>query len=86
MNLHELRSLWSDVLNLLERNNRMAWIAYFDARLASIEVNTLFLDFSDVRKFSGALEFSAIRESHRKALEDAIFEITGLALRVEELA
>ena len=86
MNIDELRTLWSDVLNQLERSNRMAWIAYFDARLAKLEGSTISLDFSDVRKFSGALEFSTVREIHRKALEEAIFEITQTVFHVEDLS
>ena len=84
MNIDELRAQWSEVLNHLERSNRMAWIAYFDARLAKIEGSSLSLDFSDVRKFSGALEFPEVRAVHRKALEESIFEITGATFQVKE--
>jgi hypothetical protein len=85
VNIDELRLRWSDVLNQLEKNSRMAWIAYFDARLAGVEGSKILLDFSDVRKLSGALEYSQIRESHRQALEEAIVEITGVSFSVEEL-
>jgi hypothetical protein len=81
----ELRARWTDVLNLLEQKNRMAWIAFFDARLAEVNHDCIFLDFSDVRKFAGALEYSDIREIHLQALEEAISEITGIAFSVKEL-
>jgi hypothetical protein len=85
VNIDDLKVQWSDVLNELEKSNRMAWIAYFDARIAGVDDKKILLDFSDVRKLSGALEYFQIRPSHREALERAIIEITGKALSVEEL-
>ena len=82
MDLSLLRSRWSDVLNLLEREDRMAWLAFFDARLARIENQTLYLDFSDSRKFPGNLEYGQIRDSHRVALQQAIRTTLGVDLEV----
>lgn len=82
MDLSLLRSRWSDVLNLLEREDRMAWLAFFDARLARIENQTLYLDFSDSRKFPGNLEYGHIRDSHRLALQRAIRTTLGVDLEV----
>ena len=47
MELVEIRAQWNQVLDALESENRVAWIAYFDARLSSFENGTLTLDFSD---------------------------------------
>lgn len=82
MDLTLLRSQWSDVLDYLERQDRMAWIAYFDARLARLEGSTLYLDFSDSRKFAGNLEYENIRNHHKVALEDAIRAVAGVELQV----
>lgn len=82
MDLPTLRAQWSDVLNYLERQNRMAWIAFFDARLARLEGTTLHLDFTDSQKFSGNLEYKSIRDQHKVALEDAIRSVVGLDLEV----
>lgn len=82
MDLTTLRSQWSDVLDYLERQDRMAWIAYFDARLAKLDKETLYLDFSDSRKFSGNLEYESIRDHHKVALEDAIKAVAGIELQV----
>ncbi|HEY3292125.1 MAG TPA: hypothetical protein VGJ85_00620 [Candidatus Nanopelagicaceae bacterium] len=82
MDLTLLRSQWSDVLDYLERQDRMAWIAYFDARLARLEGSTLHLDFSDSRKFAGNLEYENIRNQHKVALEDAIRAVAGVELQV----
>lgn len=82
MDLSLLRSQWSDVLNLLEKEDRIAWLAFFDARLARVENQTLYLDFSDSRKFPGNLEFGHIRDSHRLALQRAIKATLGVDLKV----
>ena len=82
MDLATLRSRWSDVLDYLERQDRMAWIAFFDARLARLDGSNLLLDFSDSQKFSGNLEYENIRDHHKAALENAISAVVGVQLRV----
>jgi len=82
MDLTALRSQWSDVLDYLERQDRMAWIAYFDARLATFDGSVLLLDFSDSRKFSGNLEYETIRDHHKAALENAIKAVVGTEVKV----
>lgn len=82
MDLTILRSQWSDVLDYLERQDRMAWIAFFDARLAKLNGSTLHLDFSDSQKFSGNLEYKNIRDHHKAALENAIKSVAGIDLQV----
>ena len=39
IDLGTLRSRWNEVLDLLESNDRIAWLVFFDARLASFENN-----------------------------------------------
>jgi hypothetical protein len=56
MELDQIRAQWNQVLDALESENRVAWIAYFDARLSSFENGTLTLDFSDSRKFATSHE------------------------------
>ena len=46
MELDQIRGQWNQVLDALESENRVAWIAYFDARLSSFENGILTLDFS----------------------------------------
>lgn len=82
MDLTILRSQWSDILDYLERQDRMAWIAFFDARLAKLDGSTLHLDFSDSQKFSGNLEYKNIRDQHKAALENAIKAVVGVDLQV----
>jgi len=82
MDIATLRSQWSDVLDYLERLDRMAWIAYFDARLAKLDGARLHLDFSDSRKFSGNLEYESIRDHHKTSLQNAIKAVVGVELEV----
>jgi hypothetical protein len=84
MDIDQLRAQWSEVLDQLERENRMAWIAFFDARLAALENGVLTLDFSDATKFAGNLEYSQVRESHKVELQHAIRLITSSVLEIEE--
>jgi hypothetical protein len=83
--IDELRAQWNDVLNQLEKSNRIAWIAFFDARLAKVDGGKVLLDFSDAHKFPGSLEYSHFRSSHREELERAIYLVTGATFSVEEL-
>lgn len=82
VDIPQIRSRWSDVLDLLEREDRIAWLVFFDARLARLEDRTLFLDFSDSRKFPGNLEYGQMRDNHRLALQQAIKAILGVDLEV----
>ena len=84
MNIGELRAQWSEVLSVLESQNRIAWLSFFDARLAGLEGEVLLLDYSDVRKFSGAHEYSLIRQSHIDELRRAIKVVTGHELNIQE--
>jgi len=79
MQLSELKSFWNQVLDELEATNRIAWLAFFDARLASLEDNVLTLDFSDATKFQEGhdLKKTLPAKSH-SALTDAIKEIAGI--------
>lgn len=86
MDIATLKSTWNEILNDLERVNRVAWLAYFDGRLAKLESDILYLDFSDQAKFAGNHDFATVRkDEHRKALEDAIFECTGHQIEVREI-
>jgi hypothetical protein len=85
LELVELKSRWNDVLDLLEQRDRVAWLAYFDARLAQLDGDILKLQFIDAEKLSGAHDYKATRsERIKSALEAAIQEITGESLTIIE--
>ena len=85
LTLPQLRSRWNDVLDHLERQDRIAWIAYFDARLADFDGVKLSLDFSDARKFSGGHEYSPTREKLQNSLISSIKSILDIDVKIEEI-
>ena len=84
MELEQIRNRWNDVLDSLESRNRIAWIAYFDARLTSFNEGVLTLDFSDSRKFATSHEFSETRPNLKAALITSIEEVLGLTVEIRE--
>ena len=79
MQLSELKSFWNQVLDELEATNRIAWLAFFDARLASLEGGVLTLDFSDATKFQEGHDLKkTLPEKSHSALTDAIKKIVGI--------
>ena len=85
MELAEIRQEWNHVLDLLESRDRIAWLVFFDARLASLENDILTLDFSDARKFASSHEYEAIRPKHKESLASAIKEVFEIDLVIEEM-
>lgn len=85
LTLAQLRSRWNDVLDHLERQDRIAWIAYFDARLADFDGAKLSLDFSDARKFSGGHEYSPTREKLQNSLIASVKSILEIEIKIEEI-
>jgi len=83
--LNELRSRWNDVLDYVEKEDRVVWLAFFDARLASLEENVLTLDYSDSRKFGAAHEYSQSRERHKEILITAISRVAHIDVKIAEL-
>ena len=78
LNLQGIKARWNEVLDLVERENRVAWLAFFDARLVAFDNNQLKLSFVDAEKLSGMHDFTAVRkDSHREVLERACVEIFG---------
>lgn len=79
IDIQKIKSEWNKVLDLLLAENRIAWLAYFDARLVSFESNTLTLDFSDSEKFSAPHDFKKARNENQKlALQTAIKKIFSI--------
>lgn len=84
MEIEQVRGRWNDVLDNLEASNRIAWIAYFDARLISYRDGILTLDFSDSRKFATSHEYSDTRPNLKAALVSSIEEVLGINVEIKE--
>jgi len=84
MELPELKGRWNDVLDELEATDRIAWLVFFDARLANFENDVLTLDFSDASKFKDGHDLkSTVSENIHTALLAAIKKVTGLVVTLE---
>lgn len=86
LSLPELRAQWNRVLDNLESQDRIAWIAYFDARLADFDGQILTLDFSDARKLAGGHEYSPARIKLENSLKASVLEVLGINIDIQELA
>jgi hypothetical protein len=84
LTLDEIRDKWNDILDALERKDRVIWMAFFDARLAELNGQTLVLDFSDSRKFGTVHEFSEARARHTAILKETIKEHLNISLEIVE--
>ena len=85
MDLAHLKNSWNAVLDDLLSVDRVAWLAYFDARLVSLENSQLTLNFADSEKFSGDHNYKSIRKpEHTAKLVASIKKITGADLEVVE--
>lgn len=85
MELDEIRSRWNEVLDALLLQDRVAWLAFFDARLADFDGKTLTLDFSDSRKFGAAHEYTLARIRHQQVLTQTLQSILSLEIKIIEL-
>jgi hypothetical protein len=84
MELAELKSRWNEVLDELESTDRIAWLAFFDARLADLTDGVLTLDFSDATKFQDGHDLKkTLPESSHKSLTAAIQNIVGITLELK---
>ena len=78
MELTELKGRWNEVLDELEATDRIAWLAFFDARLADLSDGALTLDFSDATKFQDGHDLKkTLPESSHSSLISAIKKVTG---------
>jgi hypothetical protein len=84
LTLTDLRLRWNEVLDLIESRDRIVWIAYFDARLESLENGRLTLDFTDSNKLATGHNYQEARLRHRSLLQGAIFDIFGYSIVVVE--
>ena len=84
LTLEELRQKWNEVLDLVEREDRITWMAFFDARLASFDGKVLELDYSDSGKFGGSHQFPETRERQLNLLKAAIKDVYGVDIEIEQ--
>ena len=85
MELAQIKEQWNYVLDLLLEKDRIAWLAFFDARLVSYENNQLTLDFSDSQKFANSHDFKQTRNpDHIELLIGSIKTVLGISPAIIE--
>ncbi len=85
MELEEMRGRWNEVLDAILLQDRVAWLAFFDARLADFDGKRLTLDFSDSQKLGAAHEFSHARIRHQQILAQTLKSLFSLDVEIIEL-
>lgn len=84
LSIADLRLRWNEVLDLLERNNRIAWMAFFDGRLESYDNGRLTLDFSDPAKLATGHDYREARLRMAPQLQSAIRDVFGISVVILE--
>jgi len=84
LTIAELRARWNEVLDLLERHNRIAWMAFFDGRLESFDNGRLTLDFSDPAKLAMGHDYREARLRMVPQLQGIIQDVFGISVVVIE--
>ena len=82
--LSDIRARWNEVLDVLEKTDRIAWLAYFDARLESFDNGRLTLDFSDAGKLAAGHDYQGARLRLRSLLQSTIRDVLGASVIVVE--
>ena len=80
----DFRARWNEVLDQLERANRVAWMAFFDGRLESFDNGRLTLDFSDPDKLSMGHDYREARLRMAPQLQGVIWDVFGISVVVIE--
>lgn len=80
----DLRARWNEVLDKLESENRIAWMAFFDGRLDSFDNGRLTLDFTDPAKLATGHDYREARLRMAPQLQGIIRDIFGISVVVIE--
>lgn len=80
----DFRARWNEVLDHLERENRIAWMAFFDGRLESFDNGRLVLDFTDPAKLSMGHDYREARIRLAPQLQGVIRDVMGISVVVIE--
>lgn len=84
LSISDLRTRWNEVLDQLERSNRIAWIAFFDGRLESFDNGRLTLDFSDPAKLAMGHDYREARLRMAPQLQSVIRDVFGISVVIIE--
>ena len=84
LSISDLRTRWNEVLDQLERSNRIAWMAFFDGRLESFDKGRLTLDFSDPAKLAMGHDYREASLRMAPQLQSVIRDVFGISVVIIE--
>ena len=84
LTLADIRTRWNEVLDHLERTNRIAWMAFFDGRLESFDNGRLTLDFTDPAKLAMGHDYREARLRMAPQLQSVIRDVCGISVVIIE--
>ena len=82
--LLELKAEWNAVLDQVLAMNRIAWLAFFDARLESFNNGRLTLDYSDPSKLGSGHDYSDARTRLAPQLQSVIRDVLKISVTIVE--
>jgi hypothetical protein len=86
LTIDQVKARWNEVLDAVLDADRIVWLAFFDARIVSVEPGVITINFSDPQKFSGDHNFSMARNPrHLALLQDSIAGVFGTPFEVREI-
>ena len=86
LTLDGINARWNEVLDAVLERDRIAWLAFFDARIVSVDSEVLKINFVDSQKLSGDHNFSIARNPrHLALLEEMIQQVFQEKLQVQEV-
>ncbi len=86
LTLDVVKGRWNEVLDSVLERDRIVWLAFFDARIVSVESGVITINFADAQKFGGDHNFSMARNpAHIALLQEKIVSVFGQSLEVREI-
>jgi hypothetical protein len=84
LTIADIRARWNEVLDRLERENRIAWMAFFDGRLESFDNGRLTLDFSDPAKLAMGHDYREARIRMAPQIQGIIYDLFAVSVVIVE--
>ncbi len=86
LTINDVKARWNVVLDALLVQDRIAWLAFFDARIVSVDNGVLTINFVDAQKFGGDHDFTLARNpKHVQLLQEIIESVLHTHLEVKEI-
>jgi uncharacterized protein (DUF4213/DUF364 family) len=86
LTIDAVKARWNDVLDAVLDRDRIAWLAFFDARIVSVSDRVITISFADVVKLGGDHNFSMARNpKHLALLQEEIAHVFGAPFEVHEI-